>query len=165
MYDFFKSFQEEKCIEKVKKVHLVKVHIACKYLCFCVKTCVDFVFSFLMKSPPTSIRSPAAWRMQWFLKKGRSGRTCEDFHIYVLKSSLWDESMKKQKESVVCSLTTQKVQGWENILICLNEKWLKTEILWKPFYNIPDASCRSHWREALKPDQSNKYKPNGEKKE
>uniref|UniRef100_A0A8C8DLF6 RAS p21 protein activator 2 n=1 Tax=Oryzias sinensis TaxID=183150 RepID=A0A8C8DLF6_9TELE len=25
MYDFFKSFQEEKCIEKVKKVHLVKI--------------------------------------------------------------------------------------------------------------------------------------------
>lgn len=74
MYDFFKSFQEDKCIEKVKKVFFPNTHNVNVFIYhskWLAPTSLSILFySFLMRSPLTSARSPVDWRMRQFSRRG-----------------------------------------------------------------------------------------------
>lgn len=69
MYDFYKLFQEDKCIEKVKQVlHFLMGGVGGRDLKWAWLD-ADLLpvqpRSFWMRSPPTSAKSPACWRTQW----------------------------------------------------------------------------------------------------
>lgn len=73
MYDFYKSFQEEKCIEKVKKVFIINLLYSPVYFnCFVYIYLLAFLSasSFLTKSRPTWVKSPADRRTLWFWRRG-----------------------------------------------------------------------------------------------
>lgn len=74
MYDFFKSFQEDKCIEKVKKVfYLIYSNMLVSVVLF-ISNCrccyLRSVPSFSTRSLLTSPKNQVGWRTQWCWRRG-----------------------------------------------------------------------------------------------